>query len=538
MERDLIKEQKSEDLPILGTLAIDLGNSTTVVAFQGQKFENPKLLDIPPITRTHGEIPSLVICSQQISPNPLVGQEVLDVKLSEEEKINICSDFKRWIGAKDHPNFGGDSNLLPEKVGELLIHQIWKRLPPQFAVKRLVLTAPVETYRAYRTWLNNVCLSLPVDEVALVDEPTAAAMGANLPAGSKLLVIDIGGCTIDLSLVALEGGEGRAEPIAQLIRFAGESLEGKSSQVLRCAKVLGKAGLRLGGRDFDRWIANYLFPNQPLTESLLNAAERLKCRLSQDGLQANQVIEETIYLQSDENKQCLKLNRLELEKLLIERGLLNSLKKLLSETLNYGEANNCTLKDLHSAVVVGGGARIPLIRKWLQENIRPAPLLTPPPIEAVAKGALSLTPGVTIRDVLRRGVSLRCWDKKSEKHIWHPLFVAGQPWPTTKGLKLILSASTQDQLVIDLVIGEPEDENVHEVIYINGIPTIKNEFIEPGLKPWPNEPISLLLTPPGNPGEDCLQLNFSINNTKYLQFEGIDLRTGEALEQRTVGLVS
>ena len=55
------------------------------------------------------------------------------------------------------------------------------------------------------------------------------------------------------------------------------------------------------------------------------------------------------------------------------------------------------------------------------------PLLTPPPVEAVALGALSLTPGVSIRDVLQHGVSIRTWDPRSQRHQWHPLFVAGQP---------------------------------------------------------------------------------------------------------------
>ena len=35
-------------------------------------------------------------------------------------------------------------------------------------------------------------------------------------------------------------------------RFDGNNLEGKSTQVLRTAKVLGKSGLRLGGKDIDR----------------------------------------------------------------------------------------------------------------------------------------------------------------------------------------------------------------------------------------------------------------------------------------------
>ena len=43
-----------------GTLAIDLGSSNTVVVFQKENGEPPKLLDLPPITKRSGEIPSLI----------------------------------------------------------------------------------------------------------------------------------------------------------------------------------------------------------------------------------------------------------------------------------------------------------------------------------------------------------------------------------------------------------------------------------------------------------------------------------------------
>ncbi len=240
-------QSPAENPKEIGTLAIDLGNSTTIVAFQSEKDARPKLLHLPPISRSQGEIPSLVWSpGEESSQNLLIGEEVRQADLSTEEKANISSDFKRWIGSPNPP-LKNISNLSPEQAGEYLLQEIWGKLPSQLLIKRLVLTAPVETYRAYRRWLYDICLSLPVDEIALVDEPTAAAMGAAVPVGSKLLVVDIGGGTIDFSFVELEGGEGQAEPIAQLLRFAGKDLEGTSNQILRCAKVLGKAGNRLGG---------------------------------------------------------------------------------------------------------------------------------------------------------------------------------------------------------------------------------------------------------------------------------------------------
>ena len=59
-----------------------------------------------------------------------------------------------------------------------------------------------------------------------------------------------------------EGGEGRAAPLAQLLRFRGLDLK-NSKQTLRSARVLGKAGIALGGRDLDHWILDHLLPNDP-----------------------------------------------------------------------------------------------------------------------------------------------------------------------------------------------------------------------------------------------------------------------------------
>ena len=70
---------------------------------------------------------------------------------------------------------------------QILIHSIWEKVSQKVNIKRLVLTAPVDTYVEYRTWLVNVCNSLEVKEIALVDEPTAAAMGAGLEPGSTCL---------------------------------------------------------------------------------------------------------------------------------------------------------------------------------------------------------------------------------------------------------------------------------------------------------------------------------------------------------------
>mgnify|MGYP001404048594 FL=1 len=518
---------------VFGTLAIDLGSSTTVVVFQKENGQTPELLDLPPISRAIGEIPSLIWKSSEKEESYLIGQQIIDLNLINEKENNLSQDFKRWIGSTEiEPIY--DSKITPEKAGEILIHSIWEKVSQKVNIKRLVLTAPVDTYREYRTWLVNVCNSLEVKEIALVDEPTAAAMGAGLKPGSTLLVLDFGGSTIDMSIVALEGGEGQASPIAQLVRFDGNNLEGKSTQVLRTAKVLGKSGLRLGGKDIDRWIFHHLLPEENPTNSILRKAEELKCELSNTNIKETLVITKKVNNIQNEEK-FLKLSKKGLEELLIEKGLLKSIEKLFIQTINSAKRNSFELKDLDSVVLVGGGSRIPLIKNYLSDICNSIPFLTPPPIEAIALGALHLTPGVQIKDVLNKGVSLRCWNKKNEKHIWHPLFLAGQTWPTNKPLEIILAASINSQLSIDLIIGEPQEEGSNEIIYTNGLPTLKTIESKDKIKKITNTIISIPVDPPGEIGQDCIKLIFNINDNCQLEVEGVDLRNNKEITKKNLG---
>ena len=514
-----------------GTLAIDLGSTTTILAFQAEGSKNVQMVDLGVIGRMPGEVPSMLWCQSAEDPTLLLGQQVIDAGQADSDDPRLIRDFKRWIGA-DIP-VGWRHHLTPEEAGRLLFTRVWQQLPKSLEVQRLVLTAPIEHYRNYKSWLRRACEELPVAEIALIDEPTAAALGAGLPCGAKLLVVDLGGSTLDFALVHLEGGEGRPAPVSQLMRFHGQDLLGKGRQVLRIAKVLGKAGLRLGGRDLDRWIANALLPGKSGAAVTLAAAERLKCRLSSKELDCDQSLIEVA------GTDQLQLSRRQLEDLLARHGFLNSLEVLLEKTLAGGRQHGCSLEDLQGVVTVGGGTQIPLLQSWLSEHTRPAPLLTPSPVEAVVRGALQLTPNIQIRDVLCRGVSLRYWDQRSNRHCWHPLFLAGQHWPTTTPLELVLTASRDNQDSVELVLGEPKPQHLQEIIFVDSLPTIRqedessdNDFV---IEPWSGNTPVFYLNPPGQPAEDIICLRFWINNVGRLLCNGEDLRTGQQLAELELG---
>jgi molecular chaperone DnaK (HSP70) len=521
-----------------GTLAIDLGSTTTVVAWQEERGE-PCLLALPPYSG--GDpcvVPSLLWLSHPGQTHPLIGRQVLEAGLADSDGPGLCRDFKRAIGV-DSPSPPASTGfeatspwLSPDAAGALLLQRLWEALPPDLDPVRLILTAPVEACAGYSRWLRAVCDPLPVGEIALVDEPTAAAIGSGLPPGSRVLVVDFGGGTLDVSLVALQGGEGRAAPVAQLLRFAGRDLAG-SRQRWRTARVLGKAGAPLGGRDLDRWIAAALCPEQHLTADLLGAAESLKCALS-DQEEALRILPATIGTGARE----LRLSRQGLEGLLEDRGLRRILDSLLATVASAARREGFELSAIDAVLPVGGGSRLPWLRRWIQECLPEVPLRNERPVAAVALGALALTPGVRIQDVLSQGVSLRIWDQRSRCHLWHPLFVPGQPWPTPQPLELVLASATPDQAELELVLGTPLAEERPEVIFAAGVPVIRS--MEAGavrVRPWVQPPIVLPLSPAGVAGVDRMRLRFTINVRGELVLDAEDLLSRTALPSQVLGVV-
>ena len=514
-----------------GTLAIDLGSSTTVVAYQAPG-EEPRLLSLPPYSLSDPPVvPSLLWLHNPHQARPLIGRQVLEAGLGHGDGPELHRDFKRRIGA-GQPAATAGLPLSPEQAGALLLQRIWQALPTHLAPERLVLTAPIEAYQGYRNWLVEACGDLAVPELALVDEPTAAAIGSGLPPGSTVLVVDLGGSTIDLCLVQLEGGEGRAHPIAQLLRLAGRDLH-QSRQQPRLARVIGKAGVALGGRDIDRWIAHHLCPDAALHGPVLDGCERLKCALSDQ--------DEALVLVNgaDGQPRDLRLSRSELNQLLQQHALVEQLDLLLEEVLAAGRSASIPLERITAVLPVGGSSRLQAVRQWLSDRLAGLAILDRRPVEAVALGALALTPGVQVQDVLSRGVSLRCWDRRSNRHLWHPLFMAGQSWPTASPLEVVLACREHQQQALELVLGEPGEERRAEVVFdADGLPVLRGTNAgEASVRPWAEQPRPLPLDPPGLQGEDRLRLRFSINASAELELESTDLRSGISHPPQRLGRV-
>ena len=503
-----------------GTLAIDLGNTNTVIAFKDQKDEDSILIDIPNITSSPGVIPT-AIWFEENSKIPKIGISALKMKDNSNSDLFFHSNFKRLIG-NPIEKINKKNILNPTECGKQFFKFLWASIPKQYEVKRLVLTAPIDTYKGYREWLVSLCEEISIDEIALVDEPTAASLGINVPYGSKIMTLDIGGSTIDMNIVKIEGGEGKSGPIAELLKFRGIDVSSISKQKIRCAEIIGKSGSKIGGKDIDQWILDYFVPDNKYSINLLKA-EEIKCKLSLTPIKYdNKYLLKLFTAQSQEKN--FYLSKEIFEKILIENNLLNHLNSLLKDLLNQARGKFCTVDDLNAIILVGGGTQIPLIKEWITNKISNIQIKSPPPIESVALGALAMTPGVQIKDILNKGLSIRLLNRRDQKHFWHPIFCKGQTWPTENPYKLILQASKNNQKTFEIIIGETKKERNYDVTFENGLPKLSEVQSEEEIIKWDKKSLKIDLKNKSNLGEDNLKLFFQITKEANLIVKCFDIK--------------
>ena len=134
-------------------------------------------------------------------------------------------------------------------------------------------------------------------------------------------------------------------------------------------------------------------------------------------------------------------------------------------------------------------------------------------------------------------MSLRIWDQRLQQQRWHPLFLAGQAWPTPQPLELVL-ACRSDQPSLEVQLGTPQAASRAEVVFIDGLPTLRqNPAGDARVVPWSGPTVEIPLSGEVQEGRDRLKLRFSINADQQLTMEGEDLATNTPLPPQNLGIV-
>jgi molecular chaperone DnaK (HSP70) len=511
--------------------AIDFGTSNTVVARRDStgKIETVKLPFGVAIANQPSLIPSLVYVENAEEDRVIIGQSVRDKGLDRPNERRFFQGFKRAI-CQPAPAFMpvlDGKQISWQAIATSFLKQIIAQLTD---VDSLTFTVPVDSFETYRQWLTEFCQISKIAQIKLLDEPTAAALNYQLTETSQslqnLLVIDFGGGTLDLVWVQLERGSLAKSGDRNWLKW-GKRIGTKAQAT---AKVIAKYGMNLGGIDIDRWILDFWIQTEaiPRNSLTLRLAEKLKILLSTQDAAVEVYFDDRTF-----NSYELHLNRENLNRILEQHDFFANLDRSLNQIQTQAANQGLKSNQVDGVILVGGSCQLSALQTWVYQHFELNKIHSYQPFEAIAHGALSQT--WQLQDILYHSYGVRYWDKKYQRHSWHPLIASGTAFPT-QPVELVLGASKPNQPSIELVIGEIGEASVEVLFEENNLIARNLAQRTMVVQPLNDSETSTIaqLNPLGNPGCDRIKVSFLIDSQCILRMTVFDLLTKKTLVENQV----
>lgn len=352
-------------------VGIDLGTTFSCV---GVYHAVSGAVDILEAQDGHQCIPSVVAVSEE---GFLVGYKA--VAQSEHNPKNTIYDAKRFIGKKytaeeltqaqkrypfklEADEYGmvryvfnvnkTELRMSPEEIGSVIVRFLKNVAERNLTapVTKCVMSVPAEFDEMQRNYTKKAGSIAGLEVWRVINEPTAAALAYGLhtkPELKTVLVVDLGGGTLDVSLLRVQGG-----------MFLTQGMAGNN---------------RLGGQDFNLRLYNYV---KDLLETKFNLQITDKEDLQALRLAVEQVKINVTHHDSSTLKLFLhSLGKHSHIKETITRAKFEELNKdlfvkVLDPIRTVLEATHLEKEDIDEIVLVGGSTRIPMIRNLIREFFR------------------------------------------------------------------------------------------------------------------------------------------------------------------------
>ncbi|MHA1917922.1 MAG: molecular chaperone DnaK [Candidatus Ranarchaeia archaeon] len=362
-------------------IGIDLGTSNSQAAvMMGGK---PTIIPSAEGATVAGKMfPSVIAFTKE--GNLLVGEPAKRQAVSNPK--NTVTEAKRKMGETHKYNING-KEYSPQQISAFILQKIKKDAEAFLGepVKKAVITVPAYFNDNQRTATKDAGVIAGLDVVRLVSEPTAAAMayGLDKEGEYKIMVFDLGGGTLDVTIMELGDGT---------------------------FTVLSTSGdTKLGGTDMDRSIVKYIIEEFKKAENfdLTNdnvAMQRVKEAAEKAKIELSTVLETDINLpyitanQEGPKHLVMKLTRAKLEQLVFDT--VERCRQPIEKSLNDA---NLKRKDIDKIILVGGPTRMPIVQRFLEEGTGKKIEKGVDPMECVAIGA-AIQGGILSGDV--KGVVL------------------------------------------------------------------------------------------------------------------------------------
>lgn len=526
-------------------VAVDFGTSNTVLATWDDEKETARVLEIPGWSRSCPErdestphIPSLIYYSQ--GDVTWIGNQVHERGLLDSP--STIRWMKHYIMTRSPVRVPLPGRTISyREAGADYLGAILSMLMQEHdqSDAEAVFTIPVEAFEHYQDWVTELAGTAGISRVRVVDEASAAALasGLGLRTGEVFMLFDMGGGTLDVSVVQLEDSE-----------------KGNSR---RC-RVLGKAGEEIGGMRIDQLIFEYAQRQgesaigpaaiKRLSRPLLTACERAKEALSL--VETTQITAPPIG--PGESGFSIPFIRGDFERLLEENEIFARLNSTLQRALQGAYSRGFEESDLTGVVMVGGCSQIPAIRRALEYRFGRNRVRHDHPMDTVARGAAAFSAGIDLDDHVQHEYALRFWNSRSGTHEYRTLVRQGDPYPSRQPVARMLIRATYDgQAQMGVPIFETAKPGA-----VTG-PYLRELVSEPGggirlldlpdgererkKMFWMNEnaPFFIAASPPAMRDESRFEISFSLDTNKRLLITARDMRTGQLVmkDQPVVRLV-
>lgn len=461
-------------------IGIDLGTTNSCVAV----MEGGEVVVIPN-PEGNRTTPSVVAFSK--SGERLIGQVAKRQAVTNPDRT--VQSIKREMGSNYKVKID-DKEYSPQEISAMILAKMKSDAEAYLGqpVTQAVITVPAYFSDSQRQATKDAGKIAGLEVLRIINEPTAASLayGLDKESDQKILVIDLGGGTFDVSI--LEIGDG----VFEVLATAGNN--------------------RLGGDDFDAKVVDYLVDmfkkeqgvdlrgDKMAMQRLREAAEKAKIELS--GVSTSNI--NLAYITADANGPKhleTTLTRAKFDELthdLVEKTM-EPLRRAMSDA-------SMTPSDIHKILLVGGSTRIPAVQDAVKKYFGKEPFKGINPDECVAIGAAIQAAVLTgdVKGLLLLDVTPLSLGIETQGGIFTRMIERNTTIPTKKSQIFSTAADGQTQVDVHVLQGEREMASYNKTL---------GNFILDGIAPAPR-------------GVPQIEVTFDIDANGIVHVTAKDMGTG------------